>query len=93
MNLRANQETRKHLKKMDLQAKASSNELPGRTEGAQQELIQGLRELISQHRVGHFLLECHVMAKDQAVGVGVIESEDLFRGHFSDALLPGSAPM
>jgi len=54
--------------------------------------LERLRELVAQQRVGHFQVECRVMDGDRVMGVGVVEFEVLFKGHFSDVALPGAPP-
>jgi hypothetical protein len=65
---------------------------PPRTEEAQQRALENFREVVYQHRVGHFLVECRVLDKDQVMGVGVVELEVLFKGRFSDVGLPAAPP-
>ena len=62
------------------------------TEKAHQQRLERVRELVYQHRVGHFQVECHVLDGDRVMGVGVVEFEVLFKGRFSDAGLPGAPP-
>jgi|SRR5271166_4346847 len=82
-------EARRYLAHMDnLLAKEKSMTPPPRTEEAQQRALERLREFVYQHRVGHFLLECGVLDKDQVMGVGVVELEVFFKGRFSDVGLP-----
>lgn len=66
---------------------------PLRTEEAQQRALESLREFVYQHRVGHFLIECRILDKDQVMGVGVVELEVLFKGRFSDVGLPAVPPV
>ena len=63
------------------------------TEAARQQALNRIRELVSQHRVGHFQVECRVLDGDRVIGIGVIEVEVLFKGRFSDAGLPASPPV
>jgi hypothetical protein len=44
-----------------------------------------LSDLVSQHRAGHFRVECRVLDGTRIIGVGVIEFEVLFKGRFSDS--------
>jgi hypothetical protein len=62
------------------------------TEETHQRMLERIRELVYQHRVGHFQVECRMLDGDRVMGVGVIELEVLFKGRFSDAGLPGSSP-
>jgi hypothetical protein len=58
------------------------------TEEAQKRALKGLRELVYQHRVGQFQVECRILDGDRVMGVGVVEFEVLFKGRFSDVGLP-----
>jgi len=62
------------------------------TEEAHQRRLERVRELVYQHRVGHFQVECHILDGDRVMGVGVVEFEVLFKGRFSDVGLPGATP-
>jgi hypothetical protein len=62
------------------------------TEEAHQRRLERVRELVYQHQVGHFQVECHILDGDRLMGVGVVEFEVLFKGRFSDVGLPGSPP-
>lgn len=46
--------------------------------------IRSLSEVVSQHRAGHFQVECRVLDGTRVIGVGVVEFEVLFKGRFSD---------
>jgi hypothetical protein len=50
--------------------------------------LEALSDLVSQHRVGHFRVECRVLDSTRVIGVGVIEFEVLFKGRFSDSYGP-----
>jgi len=63
------------------------------TEEAQQRALERTRELVYQHRVGHFQVECHILDGDRVIGVGVVELEVLFKGRFSDVGPPASPPV
>jgi len=61
----------------------------------QQEQIRTFRKnpeilapMISQYRVGRFQVECHVLDGDRVIGVGRVDLEVLFKGRFSDSVLP-----
>jgi hypothetical protein len=54
--------------------------------------LERLRELVYQHRVGHFQLDCRVLDGSRVMGSDVVELEVLFKGRFSDIGLPGSPP-
>jgi hypothetical protein len=62
------------------------------SEEQRQKAIQNTREIVSQHRVGRFRLECHMMDGDREVGSGVVELEILFKGRFSDMPFQGAPP-
>jgi hypothetical protein len=62
------------------------------TKEAHQRRLERVRELVYQHRVGHFQVECHILDGDRVMGVGVVEFEVLFKGRFSDLGLPGAPP-
>jgi hypothetical protein len=53
-------------------------------EARQQALKDITKNMIAQHRVGHFQLECRVMDGERVVGVGSVEMEVLFKGRISD---------
>jgi len=59
---------------------------------ARQRALEKIRELVYQHRVGHFQVECRILDGDRVMGVGFVELEVLFKGRFSDFGLPGSPP-
>jgi hypothetical protein len=54
---------------------------------------EALPEVIYQHRVGHFQVECRILDGDRVMAVGVVELEVLFKGRFSDVGLPASPPI
>lgn len=55
------------------------------------QMVEVTSHLVSQHRAGHFRIECRVLDGTRSVGVGVVELEVLFKGRFSDSDgLPGS---
>jgi hypothetical protein len=62
------------------------------TEEAHQRALERIREVVYQHRVGHFQVECRILDGDRVMGVAVVELEVLFKGRFSDAGLPGFSP-
>jgi hypothetical protein len=62
------------------------------TKEEQERALDRLREVIYQHRVGHFLMECRVVDADQVLGVDTLELEVLFKGRFSDVGLPAVPP-
>jgi hypothetical protein len=60
---------------------------------AHQRALERTRELVYQHRVGHFQVLCRIMDGDRVMGVGIVELEVLFKGRFSDVGLPASPPV
>jgi len=56
------------------------------------QVLERLRELVYQHRVGHFQLDCRVLDGSRVMGSDVVELEVLFKGRFSDIGLPGFPP-
>ena len=85
-------EARRYLAHIDNVLAKAKSPPPPRTEEAQQRALENFREVVYQHRVGHFLVECRVLDKDQVMGVGVVELEVLFKGRFSDVGLPAAPP-
>ena len=74
-------------------AKIEKSLPPGQfTEEDHQRAQKRARDLVYQHRVGHFRVECHILDGDREIGVGVVELEVLFKGRFSDLGLPGFSP-
>ena len=63
------------------------------TEEVRQRALETTRELVYQHRVGHFRVECRILDGDRVMGVGIVEFEVLFKGRFSDVGLPASPPI
>ena len=63
------------------------------TEEARQRRLEHLRDLVYQHRVGHFQVECRILDGNRVMGVGVVELEVLFKGRFSDVGLPAAPPV
>ena len=60
---------------------------------AHQRALERTRELVYQHRVGHFQVGCRILDGDRVMGVGFVEIEVLFKGRFSDVGLPASSPV
>lgn len=54
--------------------------------------MENSRQLVYQHGLGHFLLQCQVLDGSRVLGADAIEIAVLFRGRFSDIGLPGSPP-
>jgi hypothetical protein len=63
------------------------------TEEAHQRELERTRELVHQHRVGHFQVECRILDGDRVMGVGTVELEVVFKGRFSEAGPPASPPV
>lgn len=63
------------------------------SEEARQQAVENIAEnMIAQHRVGHFQLECRVTDGERVVGVGSVEMEILFKGRISDVAFTESPP-
>jgi hypothetical protein len=62
------------------------------TEQERQRAMDRAGELVYQHRIGHFQVECHILDGDLLMGVGVVELEVLFKGRFPDIGVPASPP-
>jgi len=74
-------------------AKLEKSIPPGQiTEEAYRRGLERIREVVYQHRVGHFQVECSILGGGRVMGVGVVELEVLFKGRFSDAGLPAVPP-
>lgn len=86
-----NEEASRYVAKLEGQMK-KENVQPPITEEAHQRAMERMRELVYQHRVGHFQLECQVLDQNRVIGTGVIDLEVLFKGRFSDIGLPGFSP-
>ena len=41
--------------------------------------------MVSRYRVGRFQVDCRVLDEDRVIGVGHVDLEVLFKGHYSDA--------
>lgn len=63
------------------------------TEDARKKGLENLRQLVYQHRVGHFQVDCRVLDGSRVMGADVVELEVLFKGRFSDVGLPASPPV
>jgi hypothetical protein len=46
--------------------------------------LGSLSDIVTQHRAGHFQVECRVLDGARVIGVSVIKFEVLFKGRFSD---------
>jgi hypothetical protein len=75
-------------------AKVEKSMAPEQITGeAHQRALERTRELVYQHRLGYFQVECRILDGDRVMGVGIVELEVLFKGHFSDVGLPASPPV
>jgi hypothetical protein len=63
------------------------------TRESRRRTLERIRELVYQHRLGHFQVKCLVLDGTRVMGVGVVELEVLFKGRFSDVGLPASPPV
>ena len=45
---------------------------------------QELAAVVSQYRVGNFRVDCRVLDDDRIIGMGGVDLEVLFKGHFAD---------
>lgn len=61
-------------------------------EEAHQRYLERIRDLIGQHRVGHFRVECRILNGDRVMGIAVVELEVLFKGRVSDLGLQAVPP-
>lgn len=52
------------------------------------EALGSLSDIVSQHRAGHFQIECRVLDGARVIGFSVIEFQVLFKGRFSDSSIP-----
>jgi hypothetical protein len=59
---------------------------------ARKKARENLGQLVNQHRIGQFQVECRGLDGTRVMGVDVVELEVLFKGHFSDIGLPTSPP-
>ncbi len=62
------------------------------SEMERQRALKNISDLLYQNRLGHFQLECRIMDGDRVAGVGAIEFQVLFKGHFSDFGFSGKPP-
>jgi hypothetical protein len=65
-------------------AKLEKSMTPEQISEAHQRALGRIRELIYQHQVGHFQVECRILDGTRVMGVVVVELEVLFKGRFSD---------
>ena len=80
-------EARRYLAKLE-----KSMPLEQITGDACQRALERAREVVNQHRAGHFQVECRILDDDRVMGVSVVELEVLFKGRFSDVGLLASPP-
>jgi hypothetical protein len=83
-------EARRYLAKLE---ESMTPEQKGQfREDAQKKALEDLRQLVYQHRVGHFQVDCRVLDGSRVMGADVVEIEVVFKGRFSDVGLPASPP-
>ena len=58
----------------------------------QEKVLENLRQLVYQNRLGHFQLACRVVDGSRVMGTDSVELEVLFKGRFSDVGLLASPP-
>ena len=58
------------------------------SDSERKQMLEGISQFVSQHRAGHFRVECRVLDGTRVIGVGVVELEVLFKGRFSDINYP-----
>jgi hypothetical protein len=49
---------------------------------------QTMAQMVAQYRVGHFQVDCRVLDGEHVIGVGRVDLEILFKGHFAGEALP-----
>jgi hypothetical protein len=81
-------EVRRYLAKLE-----KSLEPEQITKEAHQRALERTRDLVYQHRLGHFQVECRISDGDRVIGVAFVELEVLFKGRFSEVGLPASPPV
>jgi hypothetical protein len=74
----------------DLEARRYLDRLQKKAPGAisdseSKQMLEGISRFVSQHRAGHFRVECRILDGTRIVGVAVVELEVLFKGRFSDS--------
>jgi hypothetical protein len=74
-------------------AKLEKSMTPEQISEAHQRALGRIRELIYQHQVGHFQVECRILDGTRVMGVVVVELEVLFKGRFSDVGLHAQPPV
>jgi hypothetical protein len=80
-------EARRSVANLKKLAEPSHSDFPWQQLESPQALVS-LSDMVSQHRVGHFQIECRVLDGARVIGVNVIEFEVLFEGRFSDSVGP-----
>ena len=74
----------------DSQLKMATHFLRKQMLSQRKQYLGSISNDISQHRTGHFEVQCRVLDGTRVIGVGVVQLEVLFKGRFSDSLgLPG----
>ena len=78
-------EARRALARLDGElAKDKSRPQQKATDEEMQRGAAKFAELVSQHRVGRFHVECNLAQGDRAVGTGALDFDVLYKGRFSD---------
>jgi hypothetical protein len=62
------------------------------TSDAREQQVDKFRKLISQHRTGHFQLQCRVLDGKRVLGTGSVELEVIDKGRFCDRFSRGDEP-
>ena len=75
-------EARRYLAK--LEDSMTPEEKTQFTEDARKKALVNLRQVVYQHRVGHFQVECRALDGSRVMSADVVELEVLFKGRFSD---------
>jgi len=83
-------EVRRYLAK--LEASMTPERKAQFTEDAQKKSLEKVRQLVYQHRVGHFQVDCRVLDGSRVTGSDIVEIEVVFKGRFSDMGWPGQPP-
>jgi hypothetical protein len=80
-------EARRYLAKIQ-------NSMPDQqlSEDARRGVMERLRPLVYQHRVGRFHVKCRVLDGKRILGMGNVQFEVLFKGRFSDVGLSAAPP-
>lgn len=83
-------EARRTLEKLELSM--PPEERAQLNEASRRKALENLRQFVSQHRIGHFQIECRILDGTRVMGVDAVELEVLFKGRFSDFGVPAFPP-